>query len=83
MVHIAHMDHMDHIDHMDHMDHIWVSGLVFGCLDLYLVSGLIFWVSTHHPVIYVRAADAFFFLKNDAPGSFEHVYCQFSRFSWI
>ena len=25
----------------------------------------------------------FFFLKNDAPGIFEHVYCQFSRFSWI
>ena len=24
-------------------------------------SGLIFWVSTHHPVIYVLAAGAFFF----------------------
>ena len=34
-----------------------------------------------HPVIYVRAAGAFFFLKNDAPGIFEHVYCEFSRFS--
>ena len=48
----------------------WVSGLVFGCLDLYLdvwtcicASGLVFWVPTHHPVVYVLAAGAFFFWK--------------------
>ena len=40
------------------------------CLDLYLgvwtciwVSGLVFWVSTHHPVVYDPACGAFFFWK--------------------
>ena len=25
----------------------------------------------------------FFLLKNDAPGIFEHVFCEFNRFAWI
>ena len=77
---------------------VWEGG-VFGCLDvcsgcLDLYSGCLYTcrVSVYlqdvtmacapppnHPVVYVLAAGAFFFsLKNDAPGIFEHVYCQFS-----
>ena len=77
------MDHMDHIDHMDHTDHIWVSGLVLGFLDLYLGVWTYIWVSTHHPVVYVLAAGAFFLLENDAPGIFEDVSCQFSQLPLI
>ena len=54
--------------------------MYFGCLDLYLAvwtctcaSGLVFGVSTHHPVVYVLAAGAFIFLENDAPGIFERI----------
>ena len=50
-------------------DYMWLYAyiLYFRCLGLYLgvwtciwVSGLVIWVSTHHPVVYVLAAGAFF-----------------------
>ena len=42
--------------------------LYFGCLDLYLGVWTYIWVSTHHPVVYVRAAGAFFVWKMMPPG---------------
>ena len=74
------MDHMDHIDHMDRMVHMdtwilgcwtWILGVWICILDIWTcicASGLVFWVSTHHPVVYVRAAGAFFFWKMTPPG---------------
>ena len=48
--------------------------LYFGCLALYLgvwtciwVSGLVFWVSTHHPVVYDPACGMFCFFWKTTP----------------
>ena len=55
--------------------------MYLGCLDLYLgvwtciwVSGLVFWVSTHHPVVYDPAAGASFFFWEMMPLGFLNTY---------
>ena len=80
---MVHMVHMDHMDHMDDTDHIWVSGLVFGCLDLHLGIWTCILGVNPPPGGLCACRRRFFFPENDAPGIFEHVYCQFSRFSSI
>ena len=59
---------MDHIDHMDHTDHNWVSGLVFGCLDLYLGVWTYILGVNPPPRGLCACRRRFFFLENDAPG---------------
>ena len=70
--------------------------LIFECLDLYsgycIPVGCLYtcrmWLwRVRSPPQPPRGLCAcrrrFFFLKNDAPGIFEHVDCGFCRFSWI
>jgi len=70
---MAHMDYMDHIDHMDHTDHIWVSGLVLGCLDLYLDVWTCILGVNPPPGGLCACRRRFFSLKNDALG-FSNTY---------
>ena len=58
--------------------------LYFGCLDLYLgVWTCILDVNPPPRGLWSCLRRFFFLLKNDAPGLFEHAYCQIRRFSSI
>ena len=59
---------MVHMDHMDDTDHIWVSGLVFGCLDLHLGIWTCILGVKSPPGGLCACRRRFFFLKNDALG---------------